>query len=74
MELIDLKLSIRTIDILQKAGMWRVDDIPIKMMITPTSASVALARIHIEDFIIIMEEIKNRSKNDLDKSPERDTL
>jgi len=68
MELIELQLSIKTIDILQKADMWLLEDIVEKMLSDPTTATLALAQIKPEDFVEITEAIKKRTKNVLDKT------
>ncbi len=74
MELIELQLSVRTINILQKAGMWLLEDIVDNMMKRPAITSVALAKIKHEDFVEITAAIKERTKNVLDKTPKHDTL
>jgi len=74
MELIELQLSVRTINILQKAGMWLLEDIVENMMKRPAITSLALAKIKHEDFVEIAAAIKKRTKNVLDKTSKRDTL
>ena len=74
MDLIELQLSIKTIDILQKAGMWLLEDIVENMMKRPATTSLALAKIKHEDFVEITEAIKKRTKNVLDKTSQHDTL
>ena len=66
MELIELQLSIRTIDILQKAGIWLLEDIVGKMNYDPATITLALAQIDPDDFIDITDAIKKRTKNVLD--------
>ena len=61
MDLIELQLSIRTIDILQKANMWRLDDIVERMISDPAKTSLALAQIKHEDFVEITEAIGKRT-------------
>jgi len=67
MNLIDLKLSIISIDILQKAGIWSIAGLLEVMENRPSVATLALARIKDEDFFLIMEEVKKWTKNDLVK-------
>ena len=74
MNLIELQLSIRTIDILQKADVWLLEDIVNKMNSDPTTITLALAQINPADFVEITEAIKKRTKNVLDKTLKRDTL
>ena len=66
MNLIDLELSVRTINILQNAGVEYVDDVVEAMQHDPTIVSLALAKIKYEDFLLITEEIGKRTKNVLD--------
>ena len=66
MELIELELSVRTIDILQKAGVWLLEDIIDKMNSDPTTITLALAKINPIDFVEITEAIEKRTKNVLD--------
>ena len=66
MELIELQLSVRTIDILQKADVWLLEDIIDKMNSDPASITLALAKINPNDFIEITEAIGKRTKNVLD--------
>ena len=68
MELIELQLSIRTIDILQKADVWLLEDIIEKMNSDPATITLALAKINPVDFVEITEAIKKRTKNVLDKT------
>ena len=67
MDLIELQLSIRTIDILQKADVWLLEDIVEKMNSDPSAVTLALAKINPADFVEITEAIKKRTKNVLDK-------
>ncbi len=66
MFIVDLELSIKSINILQKADVWLLDDIIDKMKSDPASITLALAKIKPEDFIEITEAIAKRSKNVLD--------
>ena len=66
MELIELQLSVRTIDILQKADVWQLEDIIDKMNSDPTAITLALAKINPDDFVEITEAIGKRTKNVLD--------
>ena len=68
MELIELQLSIRTIDILQKADVWLLEDIVEKMNLDPATITLALAKINPADFIEITEALGKRTKNVLDKT------
>ncbi len=63
MELIELQLSVRSIDILQKADVWLLEDILDKMNSDPTTITLALAKIKPEDFIEITEAIKKKQEN-----------
>ena len=58
MELIELQLSVRSIDILQKADVWLLEDIIDKMNSDPTTITLALAQIKPEDFEEITKAIK----------------
>ena len=64
--MIELQLSVRTIDILQKADVWLLEDIVDKMNSDPTTITLALAKINVDDFIEITEAIEKRTKNVLD--------
>ena len=66
MDLIELQLSVRTIDILQKADVWLLEDIIEKMNSDPTAITLALAKINPDDFVEITEAIGKRTKNVLD--------
>tara|TARA_B000000557_G_scaffold192386_1_gene157931 strand:- start:17 stop:220 length:204 start_codon:yes stop_codon:yes gene_type:complete len=66
MELIELELSIKSIGILQKAGVALLDDIIDKMSSDPTAITLALAKIKPDDFVEITEAIKKRTNNVLD--------
>ena len=61
MDLIELQLSIRTIDILQKADVWLLEDIVNKMNSAPTTITLALAQINPVDFVEITEAIGKRT-------------
>ena len=63
MELIELQLSVRSIDILQKADVWHLEDIVDKMNSDPNNITLALAQIKPEDFIEITEAIKKKQEN-----------
>ena len=63
MELIELQLSVRSIDILQKADVWHLEDIVNKMNSDPTIITLALAQIKPEDFIEITKAIKKKQQN-----------
>ena len=66
MELIELQLSVSTIDILQKADVWLLEDIVDKMNSDPATITLALAKINPVDFVEITEAIGKRTKNVLD--------
>ncbi len=66
MELIELQLSVRTIDILQKADVWLLEDIMEKMNSDPATITLALAKINPDDFVEITEAIGKRTENVLD--------
>jgi hypothetical protein len=66
MDLIELQLSVRTIDILQKADVWLLEDIVDKMNSDPATITLALAKINVDDFVEITEAIAKRTKNVLD--------
>ena len=68
MDLIELELSIKTINILQKADVWLLEDIIEKMKSEPTTITLALAKINPVDFAEITNALGKRSKNDLDKT------
>jgi hypothetical protein len=63
-----LELSIRSIDILQKAGIWDVSGLLHMMETRPSTTTLALARIKEEDFIVIMKALEKWTKNDLDNN------
>jgi len=66
MELIELQLSIRSIDILQKVDVWLLEDIIEKMNSDPATITLALAKINPDDFVEITETIAKRTENVLD--------
>ena len=66
MELIELQLSVRSIDILQKADVWHLQDIVDKMNSDPAKITLALAKINPVDFVEITEALGKRTKNVLD--------
>ncbi len=61
MELIELQLSVRSIDILQKIDVWLLEDIVDKMNSDPASITLALAKINADDFVEITEAIKKKT-------------
>ena len=68
MNLLDLEISVSSVHILQQSGIWDLQDI-IEMMDThPATTTLALAKIKYDDFVVITEEIKKRTKNVLDKT------
>ena len=66
MFIVDLELSIKSVDILQKADVWLLSDVIDMMKDDPATITLALAKIKPEDFIVITEAIKERTKNVLD--------
>ena len=68
MFIVDLELSIMSVDILQKADVWLLEDIIDKMKSDPANITLALAKIKPEDFIAITEALKERTEYVLDKS------
>ena len=66
MNLIELELSITTINILQNAGIDHLEDIIEGMKYSPAETSLALAKIKYDDFAEITEAIGKRTKNVLD--------
>ena len=66
MNLMDLELSVRTINILQNAGIEHLEEIVEAMEHDPTRTSLALAKIKYEDFLVITEEVEKRTENVLD--------
>ena len=66
MNLIELQLSVRTIDILQKVDVWLLEDIVEKMNLDPATITLALAKINPADFIEITEALGKRTENVLD--------
>ena len=66
MNLIELQLSVRTIDILQKVDVWLLEDIVEKMNLDPATITLALAKINPVDFVEITEALGKRTKNVLD--------
>ena len=68
--LLDLEISVSSVHALQMAGIWDLEDI-IEMMDThPARTTLALAKIKYDDFVVITEEIKKRTKNVLDEEGE----
>ena len=68
MDLIELQLSIRSINILQNAGVRLLEDIIEKMKSDPATITLALAKIRPDDFTEITEALKKRTENVLDKT------
>ena len=60
MDLIELELSLKTINILQKADVWLLEDIVEKMNSDPTSITLTLVKINADDFAEITEAIKKK--------------
>ena len=58
MNLIDLEISITSVHILQRSGIWDLEDIVTMMDTHPATTSLALARIKPEDFEEITKAIK----------------
>lgn len=56
--LIDLQISISSVHILQRSGIWDLEDIITMMDSHPAITSLALARIKPEDFEEITKAIK----------------
>jgi hypothetical protein len=56
--LIDLQISISSVHILQRSGIWDLEDIITMMDSHPATTSLALARIKPEDFEEITKAIK----------------
>jgi hypothetical protein len=65
--LFDLEISISSVHVLQMAGMWDLEDIMEMMDTHPARTTLALAKIKYDDFVVITEEIKKRTKNVLVK-------
>ena len=61
MNLIELELSVRTINILQNAGIELLEDVVERMISHPAMTSIALAQINPADFVEITEAIKKRT-------------
>lgn len=61
MELIELQLSIKSINLLQKAGVWLLEDIIEKMNDDPSLISLVLAKISSSDFTEITEAIRKNT-------------
>ena len=61
MNLIELELSVRTINILQNAGIELLEDVVERMISHPSQTSLALAQINPVDFVEITEAIKKRT-------------
>jgi hypothetical protein len=57
--IIDLEISISSLHILQRSGIWDLEDIIAMMDTNPATVTLALARIKPEDFEEITKTIKN---------------
>ena len=66
MNLIELELSVTTINTLQNAGIEHLEEIVEGMKYDPAKTSLALAEIKYEDFLVITEAIGKRTINVLD--------
>tara|TARA_Y100000593_G_scaffold27182_1_gene54223 strand:- start:1044 stop:1250 length:207 start_codon:yes stop_codon:yes gene_type:complete len=66
MNLIELELSVATINTLQNAGIEHVEEVIEALQHDPTKTSLALAKIKYEDFLVITEAIAKRTENVLD--------
>ena len=66
MNLMELELSVTTINTLQNAGIEHLEEIVEALQHDPTRTSLALAKIKYEDFLVITEEIRKRTENVLD--------
>ena len=62
MNLIELELSVRTINILQNAGIELLEDVVERMISHPALTSLALAQIKPDDFVEITEAIKKKQQ------------
>ena len=62
-QLLDLEISVSSVHILQRSGIWDLQDI-IEMMDThPATTTLALAKIKYNDFVVITEAIKKKQEN-----------
>ena len=66
--LIDLEISISSVHTLQLAGIWDIEDVVLMMEAQPARTTLALAKIKYDDFVVITEAIKERTKNVLDET------
>ena len=66
MNLIELELSVMTINMLQNAGIEHLEEVVEGMKHEPAKTSLALAKIKYDDFLVITEAIGKRTKNVLD--------
>ena len=66
MNLMELELSVTTINTLQNAGIEHLEEIVEALQHDPTRTSLALAKIKYEDFLVITEEIRKRTEKVLD--------
>ena len=62
----EMELSIMSVNILQKAGVWLLDDVIEMMENNPAKITLALAKIKPADFTELTEVMKKRTKNVLD--------
>ena len=63
MFIVDLELSIMSVNILQKADIWLLSDVTDMMKEDPATITLALAKIKPEDFVVITEAIKKKQEN-----------
>ena len=61
MNLIELELSVMTINILQNAGIEHLEEVVEGMKYDPAETSLALAKIKYDDFLVITEAIGKRT-------------
>ena len=70
MNLLDLQISVSSVHTLQQSGIWDLQDIIDMLDFDPARTTLALAKIKYNDFVVITEAIKNRTKNVLDEEDE----
>jgi|9_EtaG_2_1085328.scaffolds.fasta_scaffold05724_5 hypothetical protein len=63
MDLIELQLSMKTIDLLQKSNIWEISDIIRELKRNPSETTLVLAKIRLDDFSVITGAIKKQTKN-----------
>ena len=68
MFIMDLKLSISTVNMLQKIDVWLLDDVIEMMETDPSTITLVLAKMKPDDFVEITEAIKKRTENVLDNT------